>query len=82
MNTRNIIADNYFGMIKNLSVDVKLELITRISESMKDFSQNEDKQKKKSWKLLFGAFDSEQSADEIIDELRKSRYTNRHIEDL
>ncbi len=82
MDTRNIIADNYFGMIKNLSVNVKLELISRISESMKDLSQNEEIQNEESWKLLFGAFDSEQSAEEIIDELRKSRYTNRHIEDL
>jgi len=39
-------------------------------------------EKTDSWKLLFGAFESSQSADEIIEDLRKSRYTNREIEAL
>jgi hypothetical protein len=32
--------------------------------------------------MLFGAFESSQSADEIIEDLRKSHYTNREIEAL
>lgn len=78
METRNIIADNYFGMIKNLSRDVKIELISRISDSLKKPSSQEND----SWKNLFGAYNSEQSAEEIIDDLRNSRFTNRQIEDL
>jgi hypothetical protein len=80
MKTENVnIADNYWGLIKNLRADVRLELISRISNSLKsDISvENTD-----SWKLLFGAFESSQSADEIIEDLRKSRYTNREIEAL
>lgn len=73
------IADNYWGMIKNLSADVRLELISRISDSLKSDISVE---KTDSWKLLFGAFESSQSADEIIEDLRKSRYTNREIEAL
>lgn len=80
MKARNVnIADNYWGMIKNLSADVRLELISRISNSLKS---EETTEKPDSWKLLFGAFKSKQSADEIIDDLRKSRYSNREIESL
>ncbi len=73
------IADNYWGMIKNLSVDVRLELISRISNSLKSGKTIEGPD---SWKSLYGAFESEQSADEIINDLRKSRYSNREIETL
>ncbi len=73
------IADNYWGMIKNLSADVRLELISRISNSLKSDKSIE---KSDSWKLLFGAFESEQSADEIIEDLSQSRSTNREIEAL
>ena len=76
MEARNLIVDNYFEMIKNLSADVKLELISRISDSLTNTSDI----KNDSWKELFGAYDSEQTAEEIIDDLRKSRFTHREIE--
>ncbi|KAF0235824.1 MAG: hypothetical protein FD181_3211 [Prolixibacteraceae bacterium] len=80
MKTGNVnIVDNYWGMIKNLSTDVRLELISRILNSLKSDISVE---KTDSWKLLFGAFETSQSADEIIEDLRKSRYTNREIEAL
>lgn len=80
MKTNEInIADNFFGMLKNLSADVKLELISKISESMKGAkAENKDK----SWKELYGAFQSSQSSDEIIEDIRSSRYTDRNIEEL
>jgi hypothetical protein len=78
MEARNIIVDNLFGLIKNLSADVKLKLISRISDSLTDTSGV----KNDSWKELFGAYDSEQTAEEIIDDLRESRFTNREIESL
>ncbi|MFP4026125.1 MAG: hypothetical protein ACLFVR_16510 [Thiohalospira sp.] len=80
MKTNSInIADNYFGMIKNLSVDVKLDLISKITDSLKKTkTENTDD----SWKKLFGAWESDQSAEEIIKELRASRHINRQIEDL
>lgn len=78
MEARNLITDNYFGMIKNLSPDVKLELISRISDSLREPSSQEND----SWKKLFGVYDSKQTADEIIDDLKKSRFTNRQIENL
>lgn len=80
MKTNRIdIADNYFGIIKNLSADVKLELISKISSSLKGTKKEA---KDNSWKELFGAWKSNESAEEIIEELRASRHSNRQIEDI
>ncbi|WP_017734067.1 hypothetical protein [Nafulsella turpanensis] len=72
-------AENIFRMVKNLSTDVKLELISKITDSLKGTKKEA---KDDSWKKLFGAWESEESAEEIIEYIRESRYTNRHIEDL
>lgn len=77
--TKINIADNFIGMIKNLSVDVKLDLISKITESLKT---TKEASKDDSWKDLFGAWQSDESADDLINEIKSSRYTNRHIEDL
>lgn len=80
METNRIdIAENIFRMVKNLSADVKLELISKITDSLKGTKKEA---KDDSWKKLFGAWESEESAEEIIDEIRASRHTNRQIEDL
>jgi len=79
LNDTNI-ADNLFGMIKNLSAEVRLELISRITESLKE-SQAKD-QEKQSWKEFYGSWDDPRSANEIIEDLRSSRSTNRQIEDF
>jgi hypothetical protein len=64
----NLIA-MYFELLKNLSIDSKLELITKLSNSMKTKKQK----KNSSLRSLYGAFESEQSADEIISDIRQSR---------
>lgn len=80
METNKIdIADNFFGMIKNLSTDVKLELISKITDSLKGAKKES---KDDAWKELFGAWQSDESAEEMIEEIRASRQTNRQIEDL
>jgi len=80
METNRIdIADNFFDMIKNLSTDVKLELISKITDSLKATKKEAEDD---SWKKLFGAWQSDQSAEEIIEEIRASRHTHRQIEDL
>ena len=76
---RTDIAENMFRMVKNLSADVKLELITKITDSLKGTKKEA---KDDSWKKLFGAWESEESAEEIIEGIRANRYTNREIEDL
>jgi len=66
-------ADFYYGLLNNLSADSKLELISRLSESLKT--------KKKTKEIilgsLFGAFKSKKSAEEIIAEIRADRTFNR-----
>lgn len=80
METNKIdIAENIFQMVKNLSADVKLEIISKITDSLKGTKKEV---KDDSWKKLFGAWESEESAEEIIEEIRASRHTNRQIEDL
>lgn len=73
------IAENIFRMVENLSADVKLELIRKISESLKGTKKETGDD---SWKKLFGAWESEESAEALIEQIRASRQTNREIEDL
>jgi len=78
MEAGNTIVDNYFNVIKNLSPDNRLELISKISDSLRTSKIKKDD----SWKSLFGAFVSDESAEEIISHLRNSRYSERQIEEL
>ena len=77
VNTRLI--DNYFSQLKSFSNDAKLELISRLSKSMKT-----SKKEKKEISLndLYGSWESEKSADEIISELKKARNFDRERETL
>ena len=70
------IVDGYVGLLDNLSTNNKLDLITKLTASVKT-----DLTKKKSaFKKAFGAFDSKKSAEEIIEEIRSSRVSTRQIE--
>lgn len=70
------LADYYFGFLKNLNHESKLDLIAKLSQSMKE----DISEKEVSLKDLFGAYQSKESADEIITEIRSSRSFNRHTE--
>jgi len=71
-----IIVDGYIGLLDNLSTNNKLDLISKLTASVK--SDLTDKES--SFKKAFGAFDSKKSAEEIIEEIRKSRISTRQIE--
>ena len=81
MNSGNInttIIEGYLGLLNNLSPDNKLDLISRLSASVKsDLSD-----KKSSFRKAFGAFESDKSAEEIIEEIRNSRTFTRQIEEF
>lgn len=62
-----------FELLKNLSADNKLELIAKLSNSMKTTKRAKDD----SLKSLYGAFISKQSADEIINDIKQARTFNR-----
>ena len=70
-------ADYYFGVLRNLNADSKLDLISQLSQSLKS-----GKTDTISLESLFGAYKSEETADEIITELRSSRVSDRNIEPL
>lgn len=76
MRTANVTAnliDNYFMLLKNLSPDNKLDLIARLSKSLKTTEIKADD----SWKSLFGAMILDQSADNFVDELKRERNFSR-----
>jgi hypothetical protein len=70
------IVDGYAGLLDNLSPGDKLDLISKLTASVKTDLTS----RKSSFKKAFGAFDSKKSAEEIIDEIRNSRISTRQIE--
>jgi hypothetical protein len=76
MNTTDIntnLVDSYYTLLRNLSPNNKLELITRLSKSMKTTKKKKDI----SLQSLYGSWVSDQTADELVDELKKDRNFNR-----
>ena len=72
------LIEGYLAMLDNLSPSNKLDLISKLTLSVKsDFTE-----RKKYFYEAFGAWQSEQTAEEIIDEIRNSRTINREIEPL
>jgi hypothetical protein len=74
--TNTTIIDGYVGLLENLSPDNKLDLISKLTESVKTDLGN----RKSTFKKSFGAFESEKTAEEIIEEIRDSRLFTREIE--
>ncbi len=70
------LAGFYFDFLKNLNSDSKLDLISKLSQSLKE----KETVPEISLESLFGAYKSEESAEDIIAELRESRVFNRKIE--
>ncbi len=76
LNTK--LLENYFGLIRNLSPEIKINLIEKIANTLKgNISSN-----KTSINDAFGGWKSDKSADEIISEIRENRNFNRQIEQL
>nr|WP_294895859.1 hypothetical protein [uncultured Pedobacter sp.] len=73
------LIDSYYTLLKSLSPNNKLELISRLSESMKTSKKVE---KDTSWEELFGSWELDQSADEFVEELKKDRNFSRKSIDL
>ena len=72
------IADYYFDFLKNLNSNSKLDLISKLSQSLKESEKNSET----SLQSLVGAYKSDETAEEIIAELRESRIFNRNTESL
>lgn len=64
------LIDSYYTLLKSLSPNNKLELIARLSKSMKTTRKIE---KEVSLESLYGSWESSQTADELIAELKAAR---------
>lgn len=73
------LVDSYFTLLKSLSPNDKLELIARLSKSMKTKKKAKNEV---SLGSLYGSWISEQSADELVEELKKARNFDRQREEL
>ena len=65
---KNII-ENYFGLFESLNSMSKLELIEKLTKSLKA----ESKDKENNFYRSFGAFSTEKTSDEINAEIKSSR---------
>ncbi|KGO92656.1 hypothetical protein [Flavobacterium subsaxonicum] len=63
------IIDGYVGLLDNLSASNKLDLISKLTKSIKTDLTKE----KTLFSKSFGAFKSDNSAEEIIEDIRSSR---------
>ncbi len=70
------LIEGYLRLLSNLSPNNKLDLISKLTLSVK----TDIIDRKKSFFKAFGAWESKQSADEIINDIRNSRSFNRQIE--
>jgi len=72
------LIEGYLKMLDNLSPSNKLDLISKLTMSVK----TDITDRKKYFYKAFGAWESKESADEIITTIRNSRNFNRKIEEL
>lgn len=72
------LIDSYLALLNSLSPDNKLELISKLSDTLK----SPKKPTRKSVGDLYGAFKSTKTAEEIISELKANRSFNRKTEQL
>jgi hypothetical protein len=70
------IIEGYLGLLENLNPKTKLDLISKLTATVKSGIIT----KKSTIKKAFGALDTKQSADELINEIRSSRISTRKIE--
>ncbi len=73
------LIDSYYTLLKSLSPNNKLELIARLSKSMKTTKKIE---KEVPLESLYGSWESSQTADELIAELKAARNFSRKREEL
>jgi hypothetical protein len=71
------LVDSYYTLLRSLSPNNKLELIARLSKSMKTTKAQKDA----SWEALFGSWELDRTADEFVTELKTDRnFSRKHID--
>ena len=77
INIHPMLIQSYLALLNNLSHNDKLEIISKHSQSMKSSQQETS-----TLNSLFGAFVSEDTADEQISKIIESRTFQRKIEEF
>lgn len=73
--------ERYLPELTQLSHDARLELIARLSESLKENGTHEVPQEKPfSFSKFCGAWDSDETAEELMESIRSARTPNREVE--
>ena len=72
------ILDSYMAFLDTLSPGAKLDLISKLTQSLK----SEIRPKDNLFESSFGAWSGNESADEIVKGIRESRTFNRKIEGM
>ena len=82
MNTSSntVVVNSYFGLLHRLNRETKIDIVARLANDIAH-EPAEIKTKKDVINRFFGAFQSDKSAEEMIDEIRSSRHFN-HVKDI
>jgi hypothetical protein len=81
MNTADLnarIIESYISLLKNMSAQNKLDLISRLTNTIK----TELDQKNTDFYKAFGGWDKSDSAEELIEAIKSSRTFNKSIEEF
>jgi len=81
MNTADIntkLIESYLSLLKNMSTQNKLDLISKLTNTVKTDIAEE----KTEFYKAFGGWDEHESAEELIETIKESRTFNRTIEEF
>ncbi len=74
--TNFFLIEGYLKLLSTLDLDTRLELISKLTQTVK----NDLGDRKNNFFRSFGAWQSDETADEIIKDLRTSRSVSRQLE--
>lgn len=81
-NFNRITLESWWSLLKDLNNDIKIEMVERLTNSLKKTSPPK-KSGEEEWMKLYGSWAKEnESAEEIIFKIKESRISNRKIEPL
>jgi len=81
-NFNNKILESWWALLNNLSNEIKLELASRLIDSLKKETPKKPTVNNE-WRSLFGAWkEDEMPTEELINLIRDSRISNHSIESL
>lgn len=75
---KNNYVEAYMTILEGLNNDIKLELVSRLKESI----ENEINERKTTLKSAYGSWVGDETAEELIDLIRQGRVETRVVEEF